>query len=158
DNGDSFFRSLFPGPAFETSGSPGKHWVQVELSQINGVLTWQLDGVVVAQRTNASSYNSGNIMIGYMDPYSSIANPAQDNFVLFDNARVLIPQGAATVNNLTITPRPTSAIVKWTSQVPTTAQIEYGISPGFGNFSTLEPSLRTDHTLLLNGLVPRTNY
>jgi hypothetical protein len=158
DNGDNFFHSLFPSPAYETAGSPGKHWVQVELSQINGVLTWQMDGVVVAQRTNTTAYTAGDIMIGYMDPYTSIANPAADNFVLFDNVRVLIAAQAAAVSNLTVIPRPRSALVSWSSGVPSIGQIEYGIAPGYGSYSTTEPSSRTSHTILLNGLTPNTNY
>ena len=89
DAGDVFFQGLFPGALYETAGSPGKRWVQGELSQISGVLTWRLNGEVVAQRTNASPFTSGNVMLGYMDTFTSIANPAADNFVLFDNVRVL---------------------------------------------------------------------
>ena len=89
DAADPFFRNLFPAPAYETPGAPGKHWVQAEVSQLDGLLTWRLNGEVVAQRTNASPFLSGNIMLGYMDTFTSIANPAADNFVLFDNMRVL---------------------------------------------------------------------
>ncbi|MDB6110643.1 MAG: Immunoglobulin I-set domain protein [Pedosphaera sp.] len=89
DSGDSFYQGLFPSPAYESSGLPGKHWVQGEISQFNNVITWRLNGVVVAQRTNTTSYTSGNIMLGYMDIFSSIANPPQDNYVIFDNVRVL---------------------------------------------------------------------
>ncbi|MDB6122573.1 MAG: hypothetical protein JWQ71_1566 [Pedosphaera sp.] len=88
---DPFFQSLFPSPTYETTGVPGKHWVQGEVSQINGVITWRLNGTVVAQRTNTSSYTSGNVMIGYMDVYSSIASPPQENYIIFDNVRVLVP-------------------------------------------------------------------
>jgi len=52
------------------------------------MILWLLDDTVVAQRTNTSVFTSGNIMIGYMDPYPSIANPAEYAFVLFDNVRV----------------------------------------------------------------------
>ena len=85
---DLFYGKLFSYPTYETPGVPGKHWVQVELSQFNGVVTWRLNGTVLAQRQNTSLFTSGNVMIGYMDPYSSIANPPQDNFVLIDNVRV----------------------------------------------------------------------
>jgi hypothetical protein len=84
----AIFQNLFPASRFESAGAPGKNWVQVELRQTNNVIVWLLDGTVVAQRTNTSSFTNGNIMIGYMDPYSSIASPAKDAFVLFDNVRV----------------------------------------------------------------------
>lgn len=47
-----------------------------------------LDGTLVAQRANTSGFTAGTIMLGLMDAFPSIANPAQDSFVLFDNLRV----------------------------------------------------------------------
>jgi hypothetical protein len=103
---DPFYQALFPAPTYESGGAPGKKWVQVELSQLGNVITWQINGIVVAQRTNTSAYTNGNVMIGYMDPFTSIANPAADNFMIVDNARVLI--GAITPS---ITTQPTNKIV-----------------------------------------------
>jgi hypothetical protein len=87
---DTVWQSLFPAPTYETGGSPGKHWVQGELSQVGNLITWQINGAVVAQRTNATSYTSGTVMLGYMDAFNSIANPAADSFAIFDNVRVLV--------------------------------------------------------------------
>ena len=88
NNTATIFQNLFPTTRFETAGAPGKNWVEVELRQTNNVLVWMLDGTVVAQRANASTFTNGNIMIGFMDTFSSIANPAKDAFVLFANLRV----------------------------------------------------------------------
>jgi hypothetical protein len=84
----SVFINLFPSTRFETAGSPGKNWVEVEIRQTNNFILWLMDGTVIAQRTNASSFTGGNLMLGLMDPFSSIANPARDCFVIFDNVRV----------------------------------------------------------------------
>jgi len=88
DNGLAVFQSLFPAPRFETAGAPGKNWVEVELRQTNNILLWIMDGTVIAQRTNTSGFTSGTIMLGLMDVFPSIATPARDSFVLFDNVRV----------------------------------------------------------------------
>jgi len=85
---DQVYRDLFCYPNYESPGTPGKHWVQVELSQYNGLLTWRMNGQVVAQRQNTSAYTNGLPMIGYLDPFGSIANPAADNFLLIDNVRI----------------------------------------------------------------------
>ncbi len=85
---DRVYRDLFAYPDYESPGTPGKHWVQVELSQYNGLLTWRLNGQVVAQRQNTSAFTNGVPMIGYMDPFSSIASPAAENFLLIDNVSV----------------------------------------------------------------------
>ncbi len=97
------FQSLFPSDRFETPGAPGKSWVEVELRQINNTILWLLDGVVVAQRTNISAFSHGNIMLGLMDVFPSIAAPARDSFVLFDNVRVenLTPTIAFTAVSIT---------------------------------------------------------
>ncbi len=96
---DLFYGKIFGYPNYESPGIPGKHWVQVELSQFNNVITWRLNGAVFAQRTNTSVYGSGNVMIGYMDPYSSIANPAADNYVIIDNVRVYTAVVAPVITN-----------------------------------------------------------
>ena len=88
NNTASIYQNLFPPARFETAGAPGKNWVEAELRQTNNILLWILDGTVIAQRTNTSAFTSGNIMIGFMDPFTSIASPAEDAFVLFANLRV----------------------------------------------------------------------
>jgi len=82
------FQAMFPSSRFETQGAPGKNWVEVELRQIGDVLTWIMDESVVASRANLSVFTNGTILLGLMDVFSSIANPARDSFVLFDNVRV----------------------------------------------------------------------
>ena len=88
NNTAAIYQALFPSARFETGGAPGKNWVEAELRQTNNTILWLLDGTVIAQRPNTSAFNAGAIMLGYMDTYSSIANPAADAFVLFDNVRV----------------------------------------------------------------------
>jgi hypothetical protein len=88
NNAAALYQTLFPATRFETAGSPGKNWVEVELRQTNNVISWRLDGTLIAQRTNSSSFTSGKIMLGFMDTFNSIANPSADAFVLFDNVRI----------------------------------------------------------------------
>ena len=88
NNTATIYQNFFPSSRFETAGAPGKNWIEVDLRQTNSMILWILDGTVVAQRTNASVFTSGNIMLGFMDPFPSIANPAGDAFVIFDNVRV----------------------------------------------------------------------
>jgi len=85
-----FYQTLFPNPPYETQGAPGKQWVEVEISQRDGVIEWRLNSMLVAIRLD-TSLTSGNLMLGYMDTYASLADPAEDNFVVFDNIRVEAP-------------------------------------------------------------------
>jgi hypothetical protein len=84
----TIYQTLFPATRFESAGAPGKNWVAVELSQVNGTITWKMNGTVVAQRANSTSFTNGNIMFGFMDLFPSIASPEEDAFVIFDNVRV----------------------------------------------------------------------
>jgi hypothetical protein len=82
-------KAMFPWPPFETPGAPGKQWVQVEVAQRDGNLAWKMNGFVIAERPNTSAFASGNIMLGAMDVFSSIASPKEDNYIIFDNVRVV---------------------------------------------------------------------
>jgi hypothetical protein len=83
----SFYQALFPSPTYETQGAPGKHWVEVEISQRDGAIEWRLNGTVISTRID-TAYTEGNLLLGYMDTFTSIANPAADNFVIYDNVRI----------------------------------------------------------------------
>ncbi|MFN0068805.1 MAG: hypothetical protein ACKVYV_14355 [Limisphaerales bacterium] len=93
-------KQIFPAPAFESSGAPGKHWVQVELRQVelggtNRVI-WLMNGFVIADNDLGVLYQqqSGTVMLGLMDLFQSIANPKEDNYVIYDNLRVTSLAGA----------------------------------------------------------------
>jgi len=138
----AFFQTLFPSPNFETPGSPGKNWVEVEIRQTNNVVVWLMNGVVVAQRTNTSAFISGNIMLGLMDVFSSIANPARDCFVLFDNVRVENLAPAIRFQN--IAPQPDGSV-------------SLTLASAFGDSFTLESSTNLVNWQPLASLVLTNN-
>ncbi|HVV01235.1 MAG TPA: GH25 family lysozyme [Verrucomicrobiae bacterium] len=90
DNVDPGFRYLFPPKTLPgsttTAGSPGLGWLRVELRQLTNQVTWLINDYVVAQYTNTSIYQNGNIMIGYADAFSSVGSSV--NYAIFDNLRV----------------------------------------------------------------------
>jgi hypothetical protein len=88
DNGEGFFLNVLPAGKFEGAGYAGKRWMSVEISQVGTTVTWKIDGHIIAQRENDTSFKSGNLMIGYSDPFSSISDPLEETFGLFDNVRV----------------------------------------------------------------------
>ncbi|MCC7373643.1 MAG: hypothetical protein IT581_03235 [Verrucomicrobiales bacterium] len=85
---DPYFQNVFPANRFESPGMPSKRWVSVEISQVANVVTWKIDGHVLARRTNDTAFKSGTIMIGYSDPFSSIDDPRDETYAIFDNVRV----------------------------------------------------------------------
>jgi hypothetical protein len=89
DDGEQVFQDRFPYGQFETSGATGKRWVEVEVAQRGGKIIWRINGFVLAERFNSAPFDAGTIMVGTMDVFTSIANPKADNFVIFDNVRVV---------------------------------------------------------------------
>lgn len=91
------YQNLFPPPTFLSPGSPGREWVHVQIIQDDGQIDWVMNGTVIASRTD-TSITSGNIMVGLQDVFSSIASPASQSFVLYDNVRVTIPAADCNFN------------------------------------------------------------
>lgn len=85
---------MFPKPTYETAGMPSKQWVQVEVRQRTNedstvTVTWLVNGYIIASLSpDLYLQTKGNVMLGTMDPFDSIASPRADNFVIFDNVRV----------------------------------------------------------------------
>lgn len=96
-------KAILPAPPGETPGAPGKQWVEVEVRQRGGEVTWLINGFVIASRSNLSGFDSGNIMLGTMDVFASIADPREQNFTLFDNVRVVNLTGVAALPVVEIT-------------------------------------------------------
>ncbi|MEW5767501.1 MAG: fibronectin type III domain-containing protein [bacterium] len=59
---------------------------------------------------------------------------------------------APVISNVVITPGPTSATISWQTNVPTTAQIAYGQTTGYGSLTTKQTTLKTSHSVTLTGL------
>ena len=93
---NSSFATAFKAPPWAVAGSPAvnrtnvvksPYWADVELSKIGNQVTLSINKTPILQFTN-STYNSGNIMLGYEDAFDSIGD-AQANFVFYDNLRVI---------------------------------------------------------------------
>ena len=53
---------------------------------------------------------------------------------------------------------PSSLVVRWRTSGPVVGRVQYGTSPGAATWAIDEPTSRTEHSLLLTGLLPRTTY
>src|SRR5262249_24287355 len=60
--------------------------VTVQVLQKDSLITWMLNGRIVAQYTNTTARSSGNIMLGYNDTFASIGD--SNNFAIIDNVTV----------------------------------------------------------------------
>ncbi len=52
----------------------------------------------------------------------------------------------------------TSATITWTTDQPSNAQVQFGITAVYGSLSAIDSSMRTSHSVTLTGLNPGTAY
>jgi len=52
----------------------------------------------------------------------------------------------------------TSALITWTTNVPATSQVDYGLTTSYGQATAVDPALLTAHSVLLSGLTPASAY
>jgi len=71
-----------------STNSPSKTWVDCELSQVGGVVTFRINGWPALTYTNTSEFTNGYVMIGYNDQFDSTSTLA-NNFALIDNLRIV---------------------------------------------------------------------
>lgn len=62
------------------------------------------------------------------------------------------------ITNVSADAQDITALVSWTTDVVASSQIEYGLTPALGSFSTLDTMLVTTHSHLVEGLAPDTTY
>lgn len=96
---DSGWTEGGPGLAANGSASYGlsqSSWSDVEIKQLNGVVTMSIDKTPIFVYTNISIFTSGLVMLGYEDPY----NGGEDNStaVYYSNLRVVSVGGPVITN------------------------------------------------------------
>lgn len=88
---------VFKSPPYSVAGMPVNKtgnanfqntWADVELSQVGNRIALRINNSPILTYVNTNAYTSGNIMIGYVDPFDGI-NTGQDSFVIIQNLRVV---------------------------------------------------------------------
>ncbi|MEZ6083425.1 MAG: hypothetical protein R3E58_05610 [Phycisphaerae bacterium] len=77
-----------------TAAGAGFQWRQFEVivDESAGTALWRIDGASTSPRSTQMLEPlrlSGNISIGYMDPFTSVSDNAALSFGLIDNVRVI---------------------------------------------------------------------
>jgi exopolysaccharide biosynthesis protein len=62
------------------------------------------------------------------------------------------------INDVVANPASTAVTVTWTTASNATTQVQYGLTPAFGNLSAFDATPTTNHSVTLNGLMPGTRY
>jgi hypothetical protein len=74
-------------------GNAGSSWADVEIKQVNNVITMSINKFPIIVYNNTNYATSGDIMLGYDDPFASVGNVAASGIpgagVYYSNARVV---------------------------------------------------------------------
>ncbi len=77
-----------------TGTTPGNQWLQIEVTSLADRAIYKVNGVLWAETTSLTA-SAGNLMLGTMDLFTSVA--AQPVFALYDNVTVAVPEPSTTV-------------------------------------------------------------
>ena len=91
--------------------------------------------------------------------YASLATDlAGAQLSLTNCLNVLVDATPPAITNISAIPTPFSATITWTTDEPSTSQVEYGTTAVYGSSTTFASTLVTSHSQTLNGLLPNTTY
>lgn len=62
------------------------------------------------------------------------------------------------ISNISSTTTAATATIKWTTNVPATSRVEYGLTANLGSSTTENTSLVTNHSVTISGLIKQTRY
>jgi sugar lactone lactonase YvrE len=134
----------------------GNHTIrEITPSGTNWVVT------TIAGTPGASGFADGN-NASFFYPAGLTIN-TEGNLIVADSGNNTIRIGGSLpitlfINDVTATPEIDSAFISWTTPVPATTQVLYGLTSSYGSLSSLDSTLSTEHTVLLTGLTPNTTY
>jgi sugar lactone lactonase YvrE len=116
-----------------------------------------------AGQAGAAGFANGSGMAARFNYPAGLAFDHSDNAYLADAANNTVRlQGLLSlplfISSVSIVPRPSSAIVYWTTTAPSSSQVAYGLTPAYGSLTVLDPTLVTNHAALLTGLTSNSLY
>ena len=129
-----------PANSSPLNGNDASNWSDVEIKQINNVVTLSIDKLNVFNYTNTTVWKSGYLMLGYSDPFGgstglSIGNP--DAAAYFSNLRV-VSLTAPVITSIGITSK-TNVLVKFLSYDGTDTAASFALQSTGTNNLVLGP-------------------
>ena len=118
------------------------------------------DGVRLAS-TSTPGFVDSTVVPSTAYAYTVTAYDGAGNTSPVSNRAPVTTPGDTTppvVSNVRVIPSSTSAVVTWTTDEPSTSQVQYGADSGYGSSTTIDNALVTSHSQTVSGLSPTTTY
>jgi hypothetical protein len=112
-----FSGGIYWGPGLVSSasilnGTPYDNWADVEIKQINKIITMSIDKTPVYVYTNTTVWTNGTLMLGYNDPFNSVGS--SDGAVYFSNLRV-VSLASPIISQIAINTVNSTAVINFTT-------------------------------------------
>lgn len=154
-------------------------WYHLAITYSGGNLTLYLNGKPESSLSNIPGTSFG---MGYGRNYTLIGrntnndltgneypfHGAVDEVMFFDSA---LPHNAVKVlsekhlvaeplliESVSTSVTAANVTVSWTTNVPSTSQVEYGLTSSYGNITVTDPVMTKNHSVVLSNLQPATQY
>jgi len=126
-------------------------WLRVQRTGNTWTYTWSRDGSTFNTATTFTFGMAVNRVGPFVGNCCGSASPA------FTGAIDYFRNIGSLISAVTATPGPNSATISWTTSVPASSQLDYGLSSAYTT-SVSSPTLVTSHSLTATGLSCNTPY
>ncbi len=116
---------------------------------------WRFSGSTIPGAT-ASTLTLTNVQATNAGNYSVVITNLAGTAVSANATLTVLPPSP--IYNVAVSPGARAAIVTWNTLLPASSQVEFGFTAGYGSVSAYDAQLLTNHSVLLTGLLPGTNY
>ena len=96
------------------NGNTANNWADVEIKQLNNIVTLSIDKSPVFVYTNTTTFTNGTLMLGYNDPFSSVGSG--DGAVYYSNLRV-VSLASAIITQVIVNKNNGTVVINFTSTV-----------------------------------------
>ena len=136
-----------------TTDQPSSSQVEYGTTNSYGSLSIVNSALVTSHLVTLTGLTPGSVY-NYAVVSSNAGGPATSGNFIFSTPATIPVISAVTASGIGTT----SATISWTTNQPSTSQVGYGTTTGYGLLSTLNPSLIVSHSITLTGLTPGTIY
>jgi chitodextrinase len=133
----------------------GIAYVQFQLNGTNLGSPITGPGPVYSMNWNTTTTNNGSYQLTAVATDNS-GNTANTSISITVNNSQVIEPVISQVEATNVTS--SGATITWTTDEPSTSQVQYGTTPSYGSSTPLNPALVTSHSVPLSGLQASTTY
>ncbi len=134
------------------SGGASPYSYSVSAGSLPPGLTLSSNGVITGTPITAGDYT-------FTVKVEDSTTPTKQSVTKGLSVKVVTAAAGVVISNVAISNiTATGATITWTTDKPSTSQVEYGTSSSFGSSTTIDSTTKTSHSVIVTGLTAGTTY